>query len=255
TEEQFVLHYYGELAEASAETETHLSGCSECRSQYQTLQRVLNTVDAAPVPERAPNYEAQVWRKLAPQLPRTSRTASWLTWFATPQKWMAAAAMAALLMAAFVAGRFTKQAPATGPASTQTASNAKVRERLLLVAVGEHLERSQMVLVEVANAGAQAKGNFDITYEQTAAEDLVEANRIYRQTAVSSGDAGTASLLDDLERTLLEIAHSPASVSSQQMADLRHQIEERGLLFKVKVFQNKVNSNQSASPAGAQGTL
>ncbi len=250
TEEQFVLHYYGEPdtadADAGAEAESHIAGCAECRDRYQTLQRVLNTVDSAPLPERAVDYEAQLWRKLAPRLPKTCK-AGLPRWFGIHQKWVAAAAMAGLLVAAFVAGRATQQTPAGTPA-TQTVAYGKARERLLLVAVGDHLERSQMVLVEVANAGG-GKGKFDISYEQNVAEDLVEANRIYRQTALSNGDTGTASLLDDLERTLLEIAHSPTQPNDAQLSDLRHQIEDRGLLFKVKVFQSKVNARQSTPAA------
>ncbi len=37
----------------------------------------------------------------------------------------------------------------------------------------------------------------------------MHANRLYRQTAASSGDDRVVSLLDDLERVLLEVAHSP----------------------------------------------
>jgi len=249
TEEQLVLHYYGEPDSENPQSEAaekHIAACADCRAHYQTLQRVLNTVDSAPLPERPADYEAQLWNRLSPQLPKTKR-AGFMGWFATHQKWVAASAMAGMLVAAFLAGRVTKQVPASSP-TTQAASNGKARERLLLVAVGDHLERSQMVLVEVANAGG-AQGKFDISYEQNAAEDLVEANRIYRQTALSAGDTGTASLLDDLERTLLEIAHSPTQVDSAQLSDLRRQIEDRGLLFKVKVFQSKVNARQSAPPA------
>ena len=50
-EEQLVLYYYGENAEASA-VEAHLGECAVCRSEYQNLQLVLNTVDSAPAPDR-----------------------------------------------------------------------------------------------------------------------------------------------------------------------------------------------------------
>jgi hypothetical protein len=122
-----------------------------------------------------------------------------------------------------------------------------VRERVLLVAVGDHLERSRMVLVELANAGAPAAGRLDISYEQKTAEDLLESNRLYRQTAATNGDVATAALLEELERVLLEIAHSPSEVSARQLEELRRQIEDRGILFKVKVFGSRVE--QSAGNA------
>ena len=242
TEEQLVLHYYGESLEGNA----HLDDCAECRAQLQAIQRVLNTLDAAPVPERPAEYGAQVWQRLAPKLGVPRRRG----WFGLPlgvPQWAMAAAAAALLIGAFVLGRVTSQAPPAPVAQQQ------VRERVLLVAVGNHLERSQMMLVELANA-QPGLGKLDITWEQTTAEDLLESNRIYRQTALSAGDTATANVLDDLERVLLEIAHSPANPSEQQYEDLRKNIEDRGILFKVKVFGSKVRARQGA-PAPEAGTL
>jgi hypothetical protein len=114
------------------------------------------------------------------------------------------------------------------------------RERILLVAVGQHLERSRMVLVELSNAPGQ--GATDIRGEQEWATSLVAENRLYRQAASRSGDAAVASLLDELERVLLEVAHGPSVLSARQLEDLRLRIEERGLLFKVKVVEGQVRA-------------
>jgi len=112
-----------------------------------------------------------------------------------------------------------------------------------------------MILVELANASmTSGSGKLDISYETRTAEDLLEANRLYRQTASSAGDVGTAALLEDLERVLIEIAHSPAAVSTKQLEDLRAQIEDRGILFKVKVFGSQLEQRESA-PVKGQGTL
>jgi len=64
-----------------------------------------------------------------------------------------------------------------------------VRERVLVVAVGEHLGRTEMVLMELENAPVQ-KGQkaINISETQRRAEDLVEENRLYRQTALKEGD-------------------------------------------------------------------
>jgi hypothetical protein len=242
-EEQLVLYYYGEAGE-TAGVEEHLGDCESCRVTYHTLQRVLNSVDSLPVPERGADYEARVWSAVERQLPRRrSFAARWLTW----KPLVVAASMAVLVVGAYLAGR-TSLKPRPGQASP--VDMAQVRERVLLVAVGDHLERSQMILVELSNAGAPKDGHLDISYEQKAAEDLLESNRLYRQTAASAGDVGTASLLEDLERVLLDIAHSPSAVSASQLDDLRKQIEERGILFKVKVFGSQVEQRQAAPAAG-----
>lgn len=228
SEEQFVLYYYGEAAEIGS----HMDGCEACRATYQALQRVLNTVDSFPVPERAADYEDRVWASIEGRV-RAKRRLAWRL-----RPWLAAAAMAVIVVSAFLAGRAWRQ-----PAPVRVADGG-VRERVLLVAVGDHLERSQTVLAELANAGTPT-GKLDISYERQAAEDLVESNRLYRQTASASGDVATESLLDELEPVLLEIAHSPTELSAGELKSLRSQIEDRGILFKVKVFGTRVAQSNS----------
>jgi hypothetical protein len=235
TEEQFVLYYYGE----GAGIEDHIGACEQCRASYQALQRVLNSVDSFPVPERAPDYENRVWAAIEGRMGKRSR---WLL-FGWRRPMFAAAAMALLVIGAFLAGHSWQR-----PAPRQmAASDSGVRERVLLVAVGDHLERSEMVLVELVNAGAPVAGRLDISYERNTAEDLLESNRLYRQTAATNGDVATAALLEELERVLLEIAHSPSEVSARQLEELHRQIEDRGILFKVKIFGSQVEQSAGNS--------
>jgi len=230
TEEQLVLLYYGE-AQDSGEIEQHLAGCEECRAGYRALQAVLNTVDSAPVPERGPDYGQAVWRRIEKRLQRR-RSFRWTQW------WIWTPALAGLLLAAFLAGRFSR------PVAPATASASQVRERILLVAVGDHLERSQIVLAELSNA-PEGKGDIDISDERQRAEELLDDNRLYRQTAGTTGDAAVANVLDDLERVLIEIAHSPSEISNDRLEDLQREIRDRGLLFKVRVLGSQVREQET----------
>ena len=233
-EEQLILFHYGaevyrEPAERRA-VAAHLAACSGCRSSYESLQRVLAAVETMPVPERAESYGSEVWSRLRPRLesaPGKAKLSGWSWWFA-PQRWALAGGFAALLIVAFLVGRITKEPAVTAGIPQQ------VRERILMVAVGDHLERSQMVLVELANM--PLSGKVDISSEQRMASELVGANRLYRQTALNAGEAGMASVLDQLERVLVEVANSPSEVSSKQLESLRKRIESQGILFKVRVI-------------------
>lgn len=237
SEEQLVLYHYGE-GPGGAAAEAHLAGCAPCRAQLESLRRVLAAVEAAPVPERGEGYGREVWARLQPRLaePPPSRWAGFLS----PRRWALAGSVAALVLAAFLAGRFWPR-PATEAISLQ------VRERILLVAVGDHLERSEMVLIELVNA--PGNGSVDISAEKRWAEELVGANRLYRQTAARAGEAGVASVLDDLERVLLEIANSPDKISSPELTELRQRIEAKGILFKVRVISSEVREREKAAVA------
>ncbi len=233
SDEQFVLFYYGEST-GSAGIENHFAECEACRTEFRSLQLVLNTVDTATVPERGPEYGQAVWHRIEKRLGARKRR-SFAQW------WIWAPAMATLVLAAFMAGRLTHK-----PTAPEVAKNQQqIRERILLVAVGDHLERSQMVLAELSNASS-GKGKLDISDERAMAKELLDDNRLYRQTARSTGDTTVTNVLDDLERVLIEITHSPTEVSSDQLEDLRQQIESRGLLFKVRLLGSRVREQQTA---------
>ena len=128
---------------------------------------------------------------------------------------------------------------ASGAESPQAVSNnTMVRERVLLIAVGDHLERSQMVLVELAHA--ETRDELDISAERQLADDLLASNRLYRQTAQQMGQTNVAGILDELERVLVEVARGPSTVSIRQLADIQQRIESQGILFKVKVMGSNI---------------
>lgn len=234
TEEQLVWFYYGEERDRAA-AGRHLDECESCRAAYAALERSLEEItDALPAAERGDDYGAEVWQRLRPRLPEPAPRASWWSALFVPRRWAVAGAMAVLVVGAFFAGRFW---PRPGAPPAQPLS-AQVRERILLVAVGDHLERSQMVLLELVNS--KPDGEVDISAEQQRAQDLVSANRLYRQAATRAGDTGVASVLDELERVLLEISHSSTRLSSTDFEELRRRIEAQGILFKVRVIDSQV---------------
>jgi hypothetical protein len=126
-----------------------------------------------------------------------------------------------------------------------------MRERVLLLAVGEHLGRSEMMLTELSNTEGKKSGAqlIDISAEQKRAEDLLSENRLYRQTAMELGDGRIANVLDDLERVLLDVAHSPDEVNGAQLQAIRERIETGGILFKVRVVGEELEERQRATPA------
>ena len=236
TEEQLVLHYYREEGE-TLETERHLEECGECRASYAALQHALNLVDSIPVPERGGGYGTEVWQRVEAKLPARH----W--WILPPLRWaFAGAGLAAMLVAAFLAGRFYPNRPA----APQVAVDPQVREQVLLVAVGDYLDRSQMVLVELVNA--TSKGPLDISPEQERAQELISETRLYRQTAATTGNASVTGILDELERVMLDIAHGPSRLSPVELEKLRARLEAEGILFKIRVVNSNVRSQEEASP-------
>jgi hypothetical protein len=261
-EEELIAYHDGEPHGREAIAK-HLGDCPECRAELERIDALLAALHAIPVPEPAEEYGQRVWQQISPRLPR--RRAHWwdflfsepqdLHWLA-PRRWVAAGAIAALVLAAFIAGRFTR--PVNGPDTSVALDANMVRERILVMAVGEHLGRSEMVLVELANTAPRnaAQKHVNISGEQRRAEDLLEENRLYRQTALEQGDSALAGVLDELERVLLDVAHSPQQVTPAQLEGMRQRIGARGILFKVRVVGKELQErgetgNASATPASS----
>jgi len=239
TEEELIAYHEGEPTQREAIAE-HLTACTACRAELDRIEAVLHALDNLPVPERGPEYGRAVWQQIAPRLPEKAGR-GWRVWL-EPRRWVAIGAMAAVVIAAFVAGRVSKPRETGTPA----ASAAQVHERVLVVAVGEHLGKSEMVLMELANASPKQK-QINIAAEQKRAEDLLDANRLYRETAEHDGDAALASVLDDLERVLLDVAHSPEELTPAKLESLQKRIEAHGILFKVRVVGQELEEKQKAT--------
>ena len=249
SEEELMAYREGE-EKGRVERAAHLKDCPECREELARIEAVFAALDAMPVPDPGADYERRVWQRLEPQLPQ-KRARWWEGWIET-RRLVVVGAMAALILAAYFVGvRVGKKAP--GGDGTEIAGREKVRERVLVVAVGEHLGKSEMVLVELANTEPR-KGEklVNISSEQKRAEALVEENRLYRQTALTEGDQAMASTLDELERVLLDIANSPDEITPAQFESMQRRIEAKGILFKVRVVNQDLRErekNQKPSPA------
>jgi len=232
SEDELILHYYGETDRADeARIASHLASCAECQASNQQLRRVMTMVDSAAPVEAPLGFERTAWARLEPVLGQQKR--GWFVW--VPQLALAGG-VAALVMVAFLAGRFTSSDPAVVTTASPVA-NADP-DRVLHAEVGDHLDRTQMMLIELANANTD---HADVLAgEQGRAVDLVAANRLIRQSAEQSGDVVIADVLEDLERVLLEIANSPADASSNDLTDLQSRITDEDLLFRVRVIVSEM---------------
>jgi hypothetical protein len=245
--DDLILQFYGEHGDADA-ARAHIEACAECAASYDRLRKDLAalTLDA---PTRGEDYARRVWERLEPALGR--RAAALPSSEAArrrPALRRAAAflAIAAALVIAFLFGR--RMGPEPG-ANTAAATG----ERVLLVAVGDHLERSRVILLELAHADPDHP--LDVSSRRVRAEQLLDASRLYRQSAERAGETGIASVLGDVERVLAEVANAPETLSAPDVRDLGERIDGDGLLFKVQVLGSQVKERQRTPRPGAAGSV
>jgi hypothetical protein len=223
TDNQLTLLYYNE---ASTDEHSHAASCEACRLRFADFAQFMDAMRDVPAASPRPQWEKRLWSEIEPRVAEAlmPRRPLWA------RLYVMGPALAAVCAAVFFAGMYTQN---RFDRSHPESFSPKSRERVLLITMGDHLDRSQIVLAELANA--PESGKTDISSEQQLAARLLGENRLLRQTAQHVGDASDAALLDQLERVLLDIAHSPAEVSSSELKDLQDRIEAQGLLFKVRV--------------------
>ena len=247
TEEQLIEHYYGESPQPSR-IDDHLHECSKCAESYATLRNDLATIEPITPPARDPQYGEQVWqsiRRFAPVYEKKQQ--SLWSRFINRRALTFATACAVLVAAAFLAGR--QWEGHQHPPQIQTAANNQAPQPIILVVLGDHLDRSERLLVElnhVNDAGA-------VMPVKAEAQDLLSANRLYRESATHAGDPQLTAALDRLERVLVEIVNEPEGSSPAQLARLQKEMNTDGLLFEVRVLRSRIPDQQKESTVSTKG--
>lgn len=255
TDEELMLEFYGEgSAEQHAAMQAHLDVCESCRALNRELRAVLALVDTEPAPEAPPGFEREMWARLEPHIRARANVGSAFRrtlgsfWTFELPRWALAAGAAALAIGSFTLGRVWGPAPvpstdvASGVSRTAPADARVASERLLRSEVEEHLERSQRVLVELANADDSSP--VVLASDRAQAADLVADGRLYRRTAERIGDTETRDLLEDVERVLVEIANGPEDETSNDLSGVRARISNQDLIFRLRVMTAEMRARE-----------
>jgi predicted anti-sigma-YlaC factor YlaD len=258
SEDDLTLYYYGEGRRRDA-IERHVDHCAACSTLYREIAGTLAMLTEAETPERGDQYGAEVWQRLRHKLPE--KDARWWTALLRWERLALLGAAAVLVVAAFVAGRVWPHAPESAPGAAsnaplvargdtgsaaapasraESAAGVESRQRILYTSVADHLDRSERMLTDIMNTA----GHADISTEQRWASDLLDTSRLYRQDAVDAGEQSVAGVLDELERSLLEIVHSPSRISAADLEQMRRRIDAAALLFKVRVMSDELRQRE-----------
>ena len=242
TDDDLTLLFYGEhddpaLPGLVAESE-------QLSERYDALCAELKLADAYQPPRRDDDYGAEVWQRISPELEggpvkTGNRYTSWLSSILQPRFSLAGAVSMVLVAAlAFTLGRNGGPDIETTPGEildgTAVALAGIDSKRLLTHSVSGHLEQVNLVLTQFANS-AEAS-----TSEADYATDMLVANRLYRQAAVSQGNHKLAAFLADLEPLLIEMAHGAQSESAVTRERMQQEVRD-GLLFRVRVMNKQLN--------------
>ena len=249
TAEQLVEHYYEESPQ-STRIDHHLRECNRCAEAYAVLRSDLDAIKPIPAPARAANHGEQVWQSIRNFVPVYKQKHRGLSQRFGYLKGLSFATACSLLIAiAFFAGRQWESFQR--PRQTQTTASNGTRQPIVLVVLADHLGRSERFLVALRHGDSGEP----TALVKAEAQDLLSANRLYRESAIESGDPAFATALDRLERVLVEVANEPDNASPARLAELQKELNTDGLLFEVRVLRSRVQDEQKEPQPAAVRTL
>jgi hypothetical protein len=253
TEEDFVLLFYGDAGtDDEQRVSTHVRTCDTCRSVWREITASLHAVDGAGIPEPPPDFERVMWAKVQREIADLPVATPW--W--VPRAWLPIVSLATVVLAVMIGLQLTPGTTDVVPDATR--ATASQPERVLLIAMDEHLERSELLLVELMNADLDLANGGDavqLGFELAAADDLLLSSRLYKQTAAHTGNVELAAMLEDLERVLVEVARGPDELTPDDLHALQTRIADDDLLFKVRIVNDEIRKRQQAIASGREADL
>jgi hypothetical protein len=154
-----------------------------------------------------------------------------------------------LVAGAFIAGRMWEHKQIrTTVGANPTAIPQKAtppQQRLVVVVLSDHLERSERLLVELKHADT---GNEEmVTPLRDEARSLLAANRVCRQNAEKDDDPALAAALARLDHLLAELANHQGGLNAAALARLQAEMNSGSLLFEVRVLRSRIPDQQPAA--------
>jgi hypothetical protein len=248
SEEELVERYYGGEGTEAAQ---HFDTCSECARAFAALGSDLADLKSEDPPPRDAAYGRQVWAAVSNLLPTYPtrrrppfRSGLWLGL-------SAATACILLVSAAFYAGRLWEHRQQPRPTVAHTPSAPQ--QRVIVVVLSDHLDRSERLLVELKHADADDAQALSPLSDE--ARSLLVANGKCRQEAEANGDPALTKALDHLNELLTGLANQPGGLNADAISRLQAQMDKDGLLFEVRVLRSRIPSHHAAADLHLKGGI
>jgi hypothetical protein len=251
TDEELVESYYGGDA---GWTGAHLQECGECAAALSALETDLASLRNGIVPERDENYAEQMWARVQAGLPPRSAASRRLLHLGLWRGLAYGALCATLVAGAFYGGRVYEQwqhhKMMLAGAKAQTPAAAP-QPRIVVVVLGDHLDRSERLLVELKHADAESPELVNPLRDE--ARGLLAANRVFRDDAEKQGDPSLTEALSHLDTVLTELANGRGGLDAVALKRVRDEMNADGLLFEVRVLRSKNPHRTQAVRVFAKG--
>lgn len=229
-EEKIILYLYGELGEKDrADVESHIRQCPACAQDLAYTKKIFKALDEAQAEMPEASWE-KCWKEIDKGI--AEKPGKTKSLFFLPRWAYAAAGILTIFAAGIIIGRFwlvPGSKPSPQPATTTPVSAASYQPVLQ-----DFIEDLKPVLVEYANYSAKREKE-TIVMDKEVARNLIIQNLLLR-IIVAEKDPSALQFLEDVDIVLKEIANLKSG-DQHTPSLIKELIEQRGILFKMEIFQ------------------
>ena len=233
--ESLIDHYYREGTPQAGE---HLKACAVCAEAHRELRADLAEFPSGVAPDPPPAFEQRLWSALSPQLTPYPRKRKKLLPSAFWLSLSMGGACAALIVAAFFAGRFWEHRYQPHSAVAAAPAPPQKQKEIVVVLLSDQLDRSERFLVQLKHASADDTQTLEPIRDE--AKSLLAANRKCREAAEKSGDPDLTAALDHMDQLLVQLANQPGGLNAASLSKLQDEMNADGLLLEVRVLRSRL---------------
>lgn len=232
------------------ETLAHVVACARCRTELEELRAVVAAMEEDPLRGAEPPVPlaflvGRVEREVESALVPVKRPRWWVVALPAVAAVLAVAVLVPSLVArlrpAPEAARAAIPPAEASPLLTEDAL-ARIERNLAREHAARYLSEAGEVLVAVAATGVdcdQADERLDVGQAPERSRELLGR----RALVVRGGGEAVASargVLDDVELALREVADLPSCVKRRDVERLRHEVESRQLLMRIRLMTREL---------------
>ncbi|MFN0158440.1 MAG: anti-sigma factor family protein [Bacteroidota bacterium] len=230
--------------EMKREVEQHLSGCTLCNTELQSLRSTLSLVNpfsSSPADSRGPEFwdefATSITERIADQAPARNR---WWTSIresmqsiVVPQRRLLISVGGVIAIVGIIMfgwNTWQHRSPEESFSSIQRSEQIAFVEDPL----GQYFRRSKVLLVGLSNMKTADGIPVDLTAERSISRELIREARAFGDEPL---DPRSTLLLRDLQKILVELANMEQTTDIPNVEIIRSGIRQENLLFKIRMAE------------------
>jgi len=214
--------------------EQHLSGCADCKSEFEAMRVTLGVMDRRTTPEPSFDYSENLWPNVRRNImedeqPQSSSGRTWRMAGMRELRWVFRVATACTLI---VVGILIDKYYLNGAVEeTPVPEMVQVSRR-----THDYLEKSKVLLLGVVNMDTEyGESGLKLKPQHKLSRELLKEAGYLKQVLDAPDHRRLQTLVAELERILLQLVNLEENYDLETVDLIKSSVNNQGILLKINV--------------------